>query len=97
MRCLPEETDEVTLLAEETAWPKIEAPCSRACPVRDWTRWRRLSRDLAGLLGALVVLEPGLRLRERSPLLDDCWVGGGGGGAYENREIKLVPKLNFES
>lgn len=34
--------------------PIIEAPWSRAAPVKLWTRCKRLSRDLAGLAGALV-------------------------------------------
>jgi hypothetical protein len=69
MRYLPD-TDDVTLVALETAAPKIDAPWSLACPVKDCTLWRRDSRDLAGLLGALVVLEPGRRLRDRSATVD---------------------------
>lgn len=33
--------------------PNIEAPWSRAAPVKLWTRCNKLSRDLAGLVGAL--------------------------------------------
>lgn len=34
--------------------PIIDAPWSRAAPVKLWTRCNRLSRDFAGLAGALV-------------------------------------------
>lgn len=36
--------------------PIIEAPWSLAAPVKLWTRWSKLSRDFAGLAGALVPL-----------------------------------------
>lgn len=51
---------------------------SRAAPVKLCTRWSKLSRVFAGEDGALVVREPGLRLRLRSPPMG-C--GGPGGGA----------------
>ena len=69
VRCLPD-TEEVTRVALETAAPKIDAPWSLAWPVNDCTRCRSDSRDLAGLLGALVVFEPGRKLRERSVTVD---------------------------
>lgn len=61
------------------------APCSLACPVRDWTLCNKLSRDFAGELGADVVFDPGRRLRDKSlVVLDEC-DGGGGGGACNNK------------
>jgi hypothetical protein len=59
--------------------PKMEAPWSLATPVRDWTLCNRDSLVLAGEDGALVVRDPGLRFRDRSPPLCDC-VGGCAGG-----------------
>lgn len=79
------DTDDVTRVALDTAAPNIEAPWSRACPVSDWTRCRRDSRDFAGELGALVVFEPGLRFNDKSLAVLD-WDGGGGGGAC-NRTV----------
>lgn len=49
----------------------MDAPWSRAWPVRLCTLWSKDSRVLAGELGALVVLLPGRRF-------SSC--GGGGGG-----------------
>ena len=80
VRCLPEDVDDVTLLAPDTAAPRMEAPWSLAWPVSDCTLCSRDSLDLAGLLGALVVFEPGFRFSDRSPELDWDWTGGGGGG-----------------
>lgn len=51
------------------------APCSLAAPVRDCTRWSKLSLVLAGLDGAEVVLGPPPG-REK-----DSELGGGGGCA----------------
>ena len=57
---------------------RIERAWSRAAPVKLWTLWSKLSLVLAGEEGALVVLDPGLRFRLRSP--PTGW-GGPGGGA----------------
>lgn len=78
---------EVTLVALDTAAPKILAPCSLACPVSDWTLWRRLSRDFAGELGADVVFEPGRRLSDKSLVALDEWDGGGGGGGAWKKKL----------
>jgi hypothetical protein len=58
----------------------MEAPWSLATPVSDWTLCSKDSLVLAGEEGALVVRDPGLRFRDRSPPLCDCVGGGGGAG-----------------
>jgi hypothetical protein len=62
--------------------PIIEAPDSRAAPVKLWTRCNRLSLDFAGLVGALVPLWVGgvfPKLNDMSPVADP---GAGGGGIF---------------
>lgn len=72
--------------------PKMEAPWSRAAPVKLCTRCSRLSRDLAGLVGALTPrggagaavagVLPAPKLNDSSGAAPAGWPGAGGGGIF---------------
>lgn len=67
--------------------PIIEAPWSRAAPVKLCTRCNRLSRDLAGEAGALTPrCGPLPKLNDKSGAFPAGWfgirLGAGGGGIF---------------
>lgn len=65
--------------------PNKVTPCSFACPVKLCTLCKRLSLDLAGLEGALIVLAFGFKFNDISLVL------AGGGAPVPGGPVVAVP------